>query len=392
MNSLETQLSLLSESILSESTLIKLIGDTPSGFNLARYMHRVHRVADQADWRVADNDLSKIDWTIFGSSSNNLLLVKGSNGWAMIRPVKETFVTNFPYNRDEETDLQKRTVVYEYYWAYGNKKLSDEELSASEQDLESSRDKRYGKSDTNKNVYTRFPVVDKAPGIIKTRARSPKKIIEDLTNKLNKIEKVWIADRREDTSWWKKWRTDTFDQLMKKPVTPSVMNPKGTRRSDAIIKQIPAGYQGRAGREVVPPGASIEMAKINQRARDREEQLGDPTTGLEGWRYLIQNTEPLKDIVIRRATIGIKRKFRGQEDFSNIPLFNIMRRLASGTGDWQMFLDQPSLDSFKKRIMNPKSKKAQQNVNQIINHQNPNARAWFIDLLVKEIINRADAK
>ena len=392
MNSLEKQLSLLGESMLSESTLINLIGSTPAGFNLARYMHRVHKVADQADWRDADADLSKIDWTIFGSSSNNLLLVKGSNGWAMIRPVKETFTTDFPYNRDEESDSQKRTVVYEYYWAYGNKKLSDEELTASEQDLESSRNKQYGKDETNKNRYTRFPLVDKAPGIIKTRARSPKKIIEDLTNKLNKIEKVWIADRREDTSWWKKWRVDAFDQLMKKPVTPTVMNPKGTRNSDEIIKQIPAGYQGRAGQEIVPPGASIEMAKINQRKRDREEQSGNPTTGLEGWRYLIMATEPLKDIVVRRAIIGIKRKFKGQEDFSNVPLFNIMRRLASGTGDWQMFLDQPSLDSFKKRIMNPKSKKAQQNVNQIINHQNPNARAWFIDLLVKEIINRADVK
>lgn len=385
MNSLKEQLSILGCSMLSESTLIKLIGDNAAGSNLARYMHRVHKVADQADWRAIKVDLkTEFDWVTFGSSANNLLLLKGSNGWAMIRPVKETFQASRHAVTDPDypEDVASRTVVYEYYWTYGNKELSDEELTGSVQDLEGTRNKRFGNKETNKNVYTSFPFVEKTNGIVKVRERSPVKLVDDLERKLNSIESVWIADRREDTSKWKSWRQDYFDKTAGNSSAPDYWEKLFLAKQKGV-----SGYQGRAGKEMVPPGASIEMVKSAQRAAHKEEEKGVPITGTLGLDYLARAVEPLGDIIIRNAMIQIKRKFRNSENINDLNTMKALRNLRSFSGEFSWFLRQNALEPFRKKLLDPKNKKAQENLRLLVYKNNPIARKWFINLIVNEIIS-----
>jgi hypothetical protein len=185
---LSKSLDLIGRSVLSESTLTRLIGGDAAGSNLARYVHRQFKVADSAAWRDETFYFKKFNWKMFSLDPQNLMLIKGANGWVFLKPVAENFThswrTKFDNPDEEEASIQDRTTTFEYYWSYGGKELDDAEIVDARKELESGRHLRYGTT-PNKNKYTVFPYVEKTDGIVKSRARDPKQILADITAKLH---------------------------------------------------------------------------------------------------------------------------------------------------------------------------------------------------------------
>lgn len=387
---LARDLDLIGRAVLSESTLTRLIGGDAAGSNLARYVHRQFKVADQAEWRDETFYFKKFNWKMFSLDPQNLMLIKGSNGWVFLKPVAENFHHSWNSKYDlpdeEEASIQDRTTTFEYYWAYGNDELDDQGIDLARKDLEAGRHLRYGTT-PNKNKYTAFPHVEKTQGFVKSRAREPKQLLADITAKLHSIEQVWVADRREDTSSQRKardeYRKGIFaDYMAKNYPDLSPHNPEYTR----IRRQVePSLYQGKMGQKV-PPGASIEIAKQRQRAVDPEYRAGEETQGAVGYDNLSKATRPLRPIIARRALIELKRRNRGA-DLTDDPRMRLIRSLLSDEAYyWGGLMGQKMPNGLAGKLIKSKNKQTQEYVKLLINGNNPEAKQWFVHQAVEYII------
>ena len=319
---------------------------------------------------------------MFSLDPHNLMLFKGANGWVFLKPVGENFRNSWQtkYNNpdEEEASIQDRTTTFEYYWAHGNAELDDAGIAAAQQDLETSRHLRYGTS-PNKNKYTSFPFVEKSQGIIKSRARDPKEILKDIEAKLNSIDEIWVADKREDNSRKKlarsDYKTNTFDPA--------------SGDQDELRKASPNFYGGKMGKEG-PHGASIEVAKIRNRAIDPKLRAGKVTIGAEGYDNLIAAVKPLAPMIARRAMIEYKRKNRGRvedpEDFRS--LGNRIRRMNTDGSDYWFtgVMGGKMPYGLSGKLIKSKNKEIMQNINLLINSNNNAVKKWFIDLAVNYIL------
>lgn len=389
LEQLAKSLDLISRSVLSESTLTKLMGSDAAGSNLARYVHRQFKVADAAAWKPTT--VKNINWKMFSLDPQNLLLIKGANGWVFLKPVAENFHTSWKTQwadpDAEEASIQDRTTTFEYYWAYGDKEMSDAELAAADKDLEAGRHLRYGTS-PNKNKYTDFPHVEKTDGIVKSRARMPKEILPDIIAKLHSIDSVWIADQRENTRRKQlarnDYKTNTWDPEIAKQGSGADLE-----LPNKLRKATPNFYGGRMGKEG-PDGASIEVAKIRNRAIDPKYRAGRVTVGAEGYDNLIAAVKPLASLIARRAMIEYKRKNRGRvEDPEDIhSLGNRIRRMnTSGSDYWFTGVMGGKMPyGLAGKLIKSKNKEIMQNINLLINSNNNTAKKWFIDLAVNHIL------
>lgn len=395
LEQLAKQLDLIGRSVLSESTLTRLIGGDPAGSNLARYVHRQFKVADQADWRKETFYFKKFNWKMFSLDPHNLMLIKGANGWVFLKPVGENFThgqkTKYDDPDEEEASMQTQTTTFEYYWSYGDKELNDREINLARKDLESARHLRYGTS-PNKNKYTSFPYVEKTDGIVKSRARMPKEILADITKKLNTIEEVWVSVLRADNSSQKQarnaYRKDVLPGHMDKHYPE--LHPKSFEYREKKREVEPSMYQGKLGKQI-PPGASIEVAKGRQRAVDPEYRAGKETEGATGYENLIQATMPLGAIIARRAMIEFKRKNRGvtfdPDDFNS--LANRLRRMNSTEPDdwWRLLMGWKMPYGLAGKLIKSKNKQTQEYIRQLINGNNTMAKQWFIDVAVEHLLS-----
>lgn len=397
LEQLSQQLDLIGRSVLSESTLTRLIGGDAAGSNLARYVHRQFKVADQATWRKETLYFKKFNWKIFSLDPQNLMLFKGSNGWVFLKPVAENFVhgrsTKYDDPDDNEASMATRTTTFEYYWSYGDKELNDQGIEQAQKDLESGRHLRYGTS-PNKNKYTQFPYVEKTEGIVKSRARMPKEIMADITAKLNNIEEIWIAIHREDTSSQKKARSDFRKNVLPRHMEKKLpgIDPTYAKYAEKRREIEPSLYQGKMAKKV-PPGASIEIAKIRQRAVDPELRAGKSTEGATGYDNLIRATKPLAHIIARRAMIEFKRKNRGvtfdPDDYSS--LANRLRRMQSDDNEywWTSVMGGKMPYGLAGKMIKSKNKQTQEYVEQLINGNNNVAKQWFVNTAVEYILSGA---
>lgn len=390
LEQLSKSLDLIGRAVLSESTLTQLIGSDAAGSNLARYAHRQFKVADQAEWRDETFAFKKFNWKMFSLDPQNLMLIKGANGWVFLKPVAENFyhrwTTKTMSPDEEEASIQDRTTTFEYYWAYGDKELDDQALDAARKDLEASRHLRYGTT-PNKNKYTVFPHVEKTDGIVKSRARDPKQILADITAKLHSIDQVWVADRREDNASQRKareeYRKGAFADYMAKNYPD--LNPAGFEYQEIRRRIEPSLYQGKMGKQV-PPGASIEIAKQRQRAVDPGYRAGKETQGAEGYSNLSKATRHLRPIIARRAMIEIKRKNRGV-DLTDDPRMRLVRNLLTDEDYyWGGLMGQKMPYGLGAKLIKSKNKQTQEYINLLINSNNPAAKQWFVHQAVEYIL------
>lgn len=390
LEELSKSLDLIGRSVLSESTLTRLIGGDAAGSNLARYVHRQFKVADQAAWRDETFYFKKFNWKMFSLDPQNLMLIRGKNGWVFLKPVAENFthsvLTKFDKPDEEEASIQNRTTTFEYYWAYGNNELDDQGLEAARKDLESGRHLRYGTS-PNKNKYTSFPHVEKTEGIVKSRARDPKQMLADITAKLHSIDQVWVADQREDTSSQRKARVDyragTFANYMAKNYPD--LDPASFKYREIRRKLEPSLYQGKIGQQV-PPGASIEIAKQRQRAVDLTYRAGKETQGAEGYDNITKATSQLRPIIARRAMIELKRKNRGVDLTDDNRMKMIRNLLSDEDYYWNTLMGQKMPYGLAGKLIKSKNKQTQEYINLLINSNNPTAKQWFVNQAVEYIL------
>lgn len=393
---LSRSLDLIGRAVLSESTLTRLIGGDAAGSNLARYVHREFRVADQAEW--SPTTIKAINWKMFSLDPQNLLLIKGSNGWVFLKPVAENFhhswATQIDRPDEEEASISDRTGTFEYYWAYGDQELDDAGIAQARQDLESARHLRYGNT-PNKNKYTEFPYVEKSDGIVKSRARAPKEILADIIAKLHNIERVWVAMKREDTSSQKAARDEYRKNIAAARMSKEHpdLNPMSGTYGGIRRKFEPNLYQGKMAKKI-PPGASIEVAKIRNRGVDPELNKGKAYVGAPGFDNLIAATRPLASIIARRAMIAYKRKNRGNIEDPNDDksLHSRLRRMNSTdpVNWWESLMGWKMPYGLAGKIIKSKNKQTIEYVNQLINGNNTVAKQWFVDTAVDYLLSGAE--
>lgn len=75
----------LLESIVQESTLSRLIGKTPGGQHIVRWMHARHKLSNVAEW-TSHPFTERVMWTEFKNHPDQFLIVSGSRGVAGIKP------------------------------------------------------------------------------------------------------------------------------------------------------------------------------------------------------------------------------------------------------------------------------------------------------------------
>ena len=75
----------LIESYLQESSLSKMIGDTPGGQSLVKYMHSKHLLSNDANYEEQPFN-ERVMWTTFKDNPDNFFILSGTHGVAGIKP------------------------------------------------------------------------------------------------------------------------------------------------------------------------------------------------------------------------------------------------------------------------------------------------------------------
>lgn len=282
----QENLELLENIILDESTLMKLAGDDPAGRNLAKYLHRFHKLADQADfqpWPLRKQP----DWNEFKEYADNILIIQAEKGWAFYKPVSETQRAN-TLGSDRLDPLVKKGDVgnnqqdSEFYIAFNNGKImTDAEIDAEIDKLEAGRT-RYGAGTTSPKKSDQFYRQGtrrggKSATALDKRGANMFDTVKELVGP--EIKNVWMARQREDLTTFR----DTREQIVKKVISDLGLDPDPSNWSYGETNKVRKALArsgvnlggGKIGKKVFGPGASIEPAKIAQRRpeeamKDRE--------------------------------------------------------------------------------------------------------------------------
>lgn len=109
----------LLENLLDESTLSRMIGDTPGGQLLVRWMHRKHLLSNEASYD--EHPFSeRMMWTEFKNHPDNFLIISGSQGVAGIKPNEADIQRGYerareqrkPYNPARDNTLRYQIVAF----------------------------------------------------------------------------------------------------------------------------------------------------------------------------------------------------------------------------------------------------------------------------------------
>lgn len=98
---------LISEMILAEkgSTLSRLIGDSPGGQNLVRWLHKRDRLSATAAWSEVTPATGRVQWKGFKSDPDHFLIVHGKSAVIAIKPDEQ-------YMADKEAEAQQKGKEY----------------------------------------------------------------------------------------------------------------------------------------------------------------------------------------------------------------------------------------------------------------------------------------
>jgi hypothetical protein len=97
----------LLEALLDESTLSRMIGQTPGGQSLVRYLHRTHRLGNDAEYIEIPE---RVHASLIKASKDNFAIVIGTSGAAGIKPVEQDWERSNNPERDN-------TMRYVLVWA-----------------------------------------------------------------------------------------------------------------------------------------------------------------------------------------------------------------------------------------------------------------------------------
>ena len=104
-NLLETRYATeISEMLLNESTLSKLIGEVPGGQHLVRWMHARHLLSNTAEYTSQPFE-ERVLWTEFKNHPDQFMIISASNGVAGIKPNEADI-------REGEAKAAKKGTVY----------------------------------------------------------------------------------------------------------------------------------------------------------------------------------------------------------------------------------------------------------------------------------------
>ena len=101
------------EQIIQESTLSRLIGDSPGGQNLVRWLHNHDKLSNTADYDESPVKGQRIQWQMFKNSPDHFLIVSGSNGVVGIKPSKEHIDAGYAQKGDKYNPSRDNSLPYQ---------------------------------------------------------------------------------------------------------------------------------------------------------------------------------------------------------------------------------------------------------------------------------------
>lgn len=170
----------LLEEILSESSLSRMIGETPGGQLLVRWMHRKHLLSNDASYM--DHPFSeRMMWTEFKNHPDNFLIVTGTNGVAGIKPNEADIQRGYERARKMNTSYnpaRDNTLRYQIV-AFRKDGQVDPALLRDPREVERDAD----------------PTVMRARGGMPSKAdvRNPNNIFDRLAEQIGRLQAIYIT-------------------------------------------------------------------------------------------------------------------------------------------------------------------------------------------------------
>lgn len=225
LSDLKQQIDLLEDANLEESTLTRLVGKDAAGQNLARYLHRYHKLNNTADLEPLPVT-ARGGWTEMLSHADNILIMQGDNGWAFYKTLpEEQWIHNTPdpINRGMRSQDSPSTIRAEFYVALNTGRvLTAQEIMQDIAKLEKSPDARdltrkvTTSGDRTDNFYHRA-ILRGGRKANEKDARNPENMYDIVRSMIGpKIINQWRAMRREHLGRYSDIESKTRDQIIQR--------------------------------------------------------------------------------------------------------------------------------------------------------------------------------
>lgn len=174
----------LEEAFIEESSLSKLLGKMKGGQNLVRWLHRRHRLSNDADFEPAPFN-KEVLWKQFKSNPDDFVIVSAENGVAGIKP-DEKFIKNrtaeFAKKGKQYNPANDATVPYQIVAFTDDGEQIDPELLRPADDKDAYRDPR-DPTVTNARM-------GKHTG---RDMQNPNNVFNLLADQIGRLRTVWIS-------------------------------------------------------------------------------------------------------------------------------------------------------------------------------------------------------
>ena len=212
------QLQELIESLLDESSLSRMIGDTPGGQSLVKYLHRINKLGNEAAW--SQHPFSeRVMWTEFKNAPDNFIILTGTQGVAGIKPNEDDIKRGYDRKGSSYNPARDNTLRYQVV-AFLKDQQVDPALLRSPTAAPDERDAD--------------PSVMRARGGVPSRAdaRNPENIFDRIAEQIGTIQGIYISKgavergKMATRAGYKQEATVNIDQVAEKikPVFQKLLN------------------------------------------------------------------------------------------------------------------------------------------------------------------------
>ena len=227
------------EQIVMESTLSRLIGDSPGGQNLVRWLHNHDKLSNTADYDETPVRGQRIQWQMFKENPDHFLIVSGSNGVVGIKPSKEHIDAGYAqkgskYNPSRDNNLPYQVVAFRKDQRVDNLLIPDPE---------DPRRKKVLNPDAAPTIITARGGVPSVPD-----PRGTHNIFDQMKEAIGSLQTIYIASRRSEN-------------IPKRDVKGYVRDYKS---GNVPEKSISGGPRSQHDRAIDMPG-SVERGKLARR-------------------------------------------------------------------------------------------------------------------------------
>jgi hypothetical protein len=319
----------LVESLLQESTLSRIIGDTPGGQAMTNYLHKRHRLSNTAEYvEHALDSGERVQWREFKWNPDFFMIIQGSQGVAGIKPYEEDIkrghekarAKNRAYDPAFDNTLRYQIVAFE------KDRQIDPEL------LKSLGKAAGGEDDAVDDTRVTDPTVMRARGGIPSRtdARNLDNIFDRLSTFIGKINAIYyVRSHRPER---------VTPPEYKDVINPEFRGVRGSARqrsrderfyqdepaASQPVGRTPAGKGQKAPGEVVGTGG-VEREKIRGRAELRKPASAQ-ATDTQAVAAVYQRIEPIFKRLVFQASGMLSNRIKRMVDGGN---YDTARQLAS---------------------------------------------------------------